>query len=487
VGLNRLPIQGPFGGVVLSRDPVDLSPSEAQIAESVTVDEYGRLAKRRGTNRFNTGLPLGVRGARELFFWGERQVVMASYEGQIHKLPTTTGGSGTQLYTGTASKIWRFAAMRNSLNDERVWAVDGPADPPKKWDGAAGTVSDWLGSPPRGIVLAVWQNRMIIANDETYVDRLWFSPVGDPEGAYGFIDLRSRGAAAESDAIFGLVPLGENLIVLKQDSIWQVYDPVSFANRRLGEPGMTFVDAFDLFDNRVYYFSRGGVWSTDGAVAPRLESDNISPYLDDRVGSVDYTTQIPARIHGSPRDGRLYLIVPTSSTASMLWEARPRESYQRPDGETVIPWWKHPGLNPVAMCEIVENVTGNPQSVTLLSTDDDSEVLRLFPPGVYDDRGVPISSRWVTGWRGIQTEEPRERLRRVNFVHEGPVTVKVYKDLDLSVAKFQRSYPSAGKSFNRARPETRGHYHAVELADASFGPGWTIEALEVVYRGGKEH
>jgi hypothetical protein len=125
------------------------------------------------------------------------------------------------------------------------------------------------------------------------------------------------------------------------------------------------------------------------------------------------------------------------------------------------------------------------------------------------DDGAAITAMWRSGWRGIQEEEPYERIRRVNVVLEGQIELEVYKDFEetASFSKLLNVAPPGldplwdggiwedGGIWNvsneialvRARPETRGRYHAVGLVDSGFVGDWTVHTIELALRGGKEH
>jgi hypothetical protein len=117
-----------------------------------------------------------------------------------------------------------------------------------------------------------------------------------------------------------------------------------------------------------------------------------------------------------------------------------------------------------------------------------NKAFRYFDPAATDDNGVQILSHWQSAWIGIQEHEPKERLRRLNLQLVGDVHVDVLTDFStIPAAGFNVTGGVAGYRFARVRPETRGRYHSVKLSSVVGGIPFSLNAIELVIRGGKEH
>jgi hypothetical protein len=135
-----------------------------------------------------------------------------------------------------------------------------------------------------------------------------------------------------------------------------------------------------------------------------------------------------------------------------------------------------------------------------------AKIQRLFT-GINDD-GAAIDSHYFTSWRGLLTEEPIERLRRLNVEKSGSLTIDVFQDLNTNVPVFSKRLdatadpdplwdggvwdggvwdPQYTTTFERVRPEARGRYHALKYRNNVLNRTWTVYTTEVALRGGKEH
>jgi hypothetical protein len=116
------------------------------------------------------------------------------------------------------------------------------------------------------------------------------------------------------------------------------------------------------------------------------------------------------------------------------------------------------------------------------------------------DEGAHIEAHWQSAWIGIQSEEPFERLRRLNVELSGDAFVDVFKDFESEPA-FTQLLPQEGERkeyneptgaglayrFTRVRPEVRGRFHAVRFRSDAEGLPFLINTAEMAVRGGKEH
>lgn len=498
MGLQRFPLSDFVGGVNLQDGPFDLGPNEAQNARNIVLSQRGALSERAGKTRFDSsGFPSAKRAefTRNWYQSGTR-LLMASIDGTIYKF--STSGAATSVFAGTAAKVWDFEAMLNVSNSPRLWAMNG-TDNPKKYDGT--TVSDWANSPPNGTMMRVWRNRMLIAGVAGSPQRLFYSDVGDPESpvtTYGtnWVDIRS--SEDDDDPITWLEVQQEYAVVFKKRSVWVVYDPVAFNNRRIGGPGCE--DRFQSAEllGKIYYLARDGIYSVDGSGPPRYESRKLGPLF---ASSVNMASISKARL-APTRDRRLLVAVPTGADNDLLLEYVPDLGGWRKQGKIVEPPWMIHDFK----CSSLATFRPVNTDVVIAGASDAAKLHTLFA-GTNDD-GVAIDAYWFGPWNRFLSEEPLERLRRLNVEKSGDCTVECYTDLNGSAPVFTASIPApvvadplwdggtwdggvweAGSAthFKRVRPECHGRYHAIKFRNNQLDKTFTIYAVEAAIRGGKEH
>lgn len=503
LGLQRFPISDFAGGLNTSSSPFELEPNEAQDLLNVTLSPRGALSQRAGKTQFDTaGFP-GTKRVEHSRNWypndGNRYLI-CSIDGDIYSCDT--GGVLTSRFDGTAGKVWCFEAMQDSAGADYLWAMNG-TDTPKKFT-TGFVASDWADSPPNGTMIRVWRNRMIVSGVAANPQRLFYSNTGDPESpaaSFGdnWIDIRT--SDDDLDPITWLEILGDTLLVFKKRSVYAIYDPVSFSFRRIGSPGCEDRFQSAVVGGNAYFFARDGVYATQG-INVSYESDAINNWFPDHL---NFAHLSKARMAAS-RDRRLYLAVPTEASYNdRLLELLPDlRARIRPQGRPVItsgPWVIHD-------LPVASMATFRPVNVdVLIGADANASKLHTLFEGT-DDDGVAISSFWLTSWKSIVSEEPFERLRRVNLMQSGRVRVDIYSDLDILVSKWSATKetvedadtlwdgglwdggtwdPRYSTQLLRHRPERRGRYHAVKFSNNELDKSFAIYAAELVVRGGKEH
>lgn len=501
MGLQRIPVGDFSGGVNYKDSPFELDPDEARDALNVTLLQRGVIAQRAGTTRLDTsGYPAAnfTDHVRPWYF-STTKLLMASIGGDVWSM--TQGGVLTKRFESAASTpVWCFESSVTSANVNQLWMMNGN-DPPQKWDGAAALTSAWAGTPPAGTMCRVWNNRMIIAGVAATPQRLFFSAIGDPETpitGYGTNWVDIKGTEDDTDPITWIEVCGPYLLVFKKNSVWKVYDSTTFANVRLGGPGCE--DRFQSCVNEgiCYYFNRSGVWSTNGVSAPKFESEVIEPWFQ---ANLNYANLARVRMCAS-KDRRVFLSVPVGVSAmpNRLLELVPHLASQRSDGRNRAPWLIHD----IAMSALAVFRPANTDEL-VGGGSAAGQIYRLFQ-GTSDD-GNAISSFWKSGWRPFLSEEPFERVRRVNVELGGQITFDLYQEFaeapvfsatlisnvdpdpfwDGGVWDGGTWDPIVSVALKRARPEKRGRYHSFGVRNADLNKTFTIYAMEFVIRGGKEH
>lgn len=509
--LQRVPINNFRGGLNTRDGPFDLQPNESPDLKNVTISNLvGQLQVRKGLDQFDDGSMLASSPADNMIqvvLGSTTRAIMLSMNGKIYSCDMS--GALTLLHTGTVNTVWAFAQYPDATGVDKVWCVNG-VDTPQKWDGVAGSTSNWTattGSLPNGNVVRVYGNRLWIANATAAPQRLYFSPFGDPEAttaAYGFIDL--RGPEDELDSIQDLAELGTRLYVFKRESVWIINDPTTLANRRLGRPGVAGRFMVTEMNGKLYWFNAQGLWSTAGVVIA-YESGSINNWFPDNLNFNSIGT---ARLV-STRDSyqRLYLAVATHDDQhpSHLIEIVPNINFRRIGGRRylLLPAFFIHNIGIRTFCNV--NVLGNGPWTIVGSGSNVNKLYTVFSGN--DDDGDPIDAYWKSSWMSIQGEEPFERIRRINVELFGDAIVDIFKDFNPSpdfsaelanpIESSDITWdigvwddggiwdPPSAYRFARLRPESRGRFHQVGFRTVTGGTPFLINVAELAIRGGKEH
>lgn len=498
MGLQRFPFGDFRGGLNTKTNPADLQPNEAQSLLNVILTARGAMEQRFGKTRFDSsGFPATKRlEYAKPWYFGSTRLLLGTIDGSIYS--STTGGAFTERFNGTDGTLWAIETAVDSTNSARAWFVNG-VDNPKKWDGSAGSVSDWANSPPNGTCLLMWKNRMIVAGVAATPQRVFFSDVGNPESPasqYGTNWIDFRAGEDDFDPVVDLALLGDQLVVLKKSSVWVVYDPVTFSNRRVGAPGPNARFQTDELMGRLYFVNQDGIWSTNGVNAPRLESNDIQDQFYDVV---NFSVIDKARVCCT-REGRVFVAIATggSSVNNRIFEQFLGMAEQV--GKIKAPWLIHD--YPCSSLVVFRPVAAN---VLLAGDSGAAKVHQLFN-GTNDD-GVAIAAHWQGGWRSLIAEEPFERIRRLNVEMEGRLQLDLMQDFG-TTPKFTAVLettvdadqlwdggnwepgiwdPVASTRLMRARPEARGRYHSVRISNNVLNKRFVVLGGEFSLRGGKEH
>lgn len=498
MGLQRHPFKNYTGGVNLRDGPVNLESNEAQDALNMQLTLRGALRQRKGKTQFDvSGFPAGKR-AEHLRNWynGPTNFLIASIDGDIFSFSTT--GAGTSRFVGTDGSVWVFEDAEDGFAANQLWAMNG-VDAAQKWDGASASTSAWGGPPPAGSMCRVWRNKMVVSGVASTPQRVLFSNIGDPEvfTPTDWIDIKTT--EDDLDPVTWIDILEDLLIVFKRRSVWAVFDPTNFANRRIGTPGCESRFQSVEFGGRVYYLARDGVYSTNGTDT-RLESDLITPIFteDLNMAHIDKSRMM------ATRDRRILVAVPTGAALSpdLMLEYVPELASRRSDtGETTAPWVFH--SYPVSSMCTFRPVNDD---IVIAGAGDDEKLHQLFN-GTNDD-GAAIDASYFGSWRSIFPEEPFERVRRINVMHTGQLDVELFSDLDNSSPAFSGSIsapvpedplwdggqweggvwdPASATVLSRVRPEVRAQYHAVRFRNNVLDKTFEVYSAEMAIRGGKEH
>lgn len=428
------------------------------------------------------------------WYSGANRLQVLSQNGKLRSL-NSSAGTLTLLFTGTAGTTWGIEQMEYSAPvKDSLWMMNG-TDVAKKWDGT--TFANWAGKPPKGNMLRVWKNMMIVSGVAAFPQRVFFSDVGNPEspedetnGGYGdrWIDIRT--SEDDLDPVTWLEVLDDVLLVFKKKSVNAIYDPSTFSFQRIANVGCENRFQSCVVEDRAYFVNRGGVYSVTAQGALRYESLNIEPMFKGTgppgLEGIDLNLLASSGRMSALPNGRVYLACTPKGSLANKWllEAYPRlrGALGREDPRT--PWVKHSFSKRLitslatyrAKDEEVDKIIAGLTDVA----GKNAELVRLFEGT--KDGAEPIEWLWRSGFKSLISEEPFERIRRVNLLMRGKLTARmlggsVGNDFELE---------SNEEELKEFAPESRGRYHALELRETGV-TDTSIYKGEFVLRGGKEH
>lgn len=434
------------------------------------------------------------------WYVGAIRNLMMSCNGVVKRLK---GGETViqELFAGTAGTTWCFEQMEYNPGTgfkDSLWMMNG-TDAAKKWDGT--TFANWEGKPPKGTMLRVWKNRMIVSGVAAFPQRVFFSEPGDPQkpedetnGGYGnnWIDIRT--SEDDIDPVTWMEVLDDVLLIFKKRSVNAIYDSTTFSFQRIANVGCEGRFQSCVLDERAYFCNRSGVYSVTAQGALRYESLNVEPLFKGTgpagLEAIDLNLLATSGRMCALPNGRIYLACTPKGSQANRWLL---ECYPRLRGEVEgdrTPWVKHSFAKRCikSMCsyrtkdEEVDRVAAGLTNEAGASP----ELAYLFE-GLRD--GIePIDWQWITGYKSLLAEEPFERVRRVDVLMKGRVKITMLVDGKEKIPP-NSTKESTTEKLVRVRPEVRGRYHAVNLSDTGIDPPTQsfVYKGELVLRGGKEH
>jgi hypothetical protein len=499
VGLQRIPLNDFRGGVNLRSGPFDLERNEAQDALNMSLTFRGALFQRAGKTRFDNGSMPATKRAEYMRPWytdSGLTWLLASVDGTIYSV--SAAGAFTSRFAGTAGSVWCFEQATDSVGADRLWAMNG-VDAAKKWDGVAAGTSAWGGTPPAGSMIRLWKNRMIVSGVAATPQRVFYSDIANPESfpAASWIDVKTTDD--DLDPVTWLEVVGDSLLIFKRRSVWEVVDNAFGSVRRLGAIGCESRFQSVESGGRAYFFTRNGVYSVSPSQEPTEETANIQPWFPENLS---FTSLAKARM-AATRDDRILLAVPTgaSTVNDKLVEIHSWLRPQTPANTLGPPACMFHDLPVASMCIFRPAFEDK-----LIGADSKATKLHYLFDGTNDD-GTAISSFWFSSWQKFISEEPIERVRRLNVMLAGSCVAELYEDFS-TAPEFTHVVtnttdadplwdggvwdggvwnPENPVNLKRTRPESRGRYHAVKLKNSILNNSFTVYAIEFAIRGGKEH
>jgi hypothetical protein len=274
-----------FYGVDYSVPPQELSQSALADAQNIVVNNSGLPQPRGGSVKYNST----TLGSRITSFFEHRSGAstrnqLISYGTKIASYNSGTGefvDRNTGLTSGKMFQWVNFAGKAIGVNE-------GSNNPQYFTD--TSTYGDLDGSPPKGLTIAEWANRVWFGGDSTNVALLTGTHLNDPTSVTtsGATDGVSQTVGDSKDPITGLFPFFDIMLIGKRNNIYKIY----------GDPP---TDATELSIKPLYSKQSDNVGFTSQWAITQVGNDII--FLDgydikslrgiQEYGDVEYTSIIP--------------------------------------------------------------------------------------------------------------------------------------------------------------------------------------------------
>lgn len=206
------------GGLNTTSESWQLQENEIPYSRNMVISKKGSISSSYGFTKSGSSGTSGILGLFPYYLNATRYLVrMYGTQVEYSTAPVAASPTWNNIETLGATG-GRFAAVQyNSI----LWYSDGVNDF-RSWNGTAVTT---YGSAPKGNIMVSWRASCWMAGVSANPSTLYNSAVDD------FTNWASSGAGSttvnkqDGEAITGLVPLGDTLIVFKERSIWKVsYD-----------------------------------------------------------------------------------------------------------------------------------------------------------------------------------------------------------------------------------------------------------------------
>lgn len=411
-------------------------------------------------------------------------------DGSVDRVVQSTGVSTNVAGTDAVGVPDVVVSQDSALTTYYAYVLrpNGSAQTSLKVNIGAGTNVTWPGAPPQGACAISWKTMMVIGQGS----RVRFSALANPDSwpANSFVDIKTLDDAL--DDIVGFEILGEDLLVFKRRSTWMIFDPVSFDNRRLFSVGVANRKCITRLEDRVYWASLEGFYSTDGTEF-KYESIKLG------VMSTIWQPGANAGMIASP-NGTIVVCDGGGLTVGYS---------QFRDAAGVMPWYS---CRDTGYARIKCMVWANSDFSGASGTSDDPSFNGVVC-GLWDSNGANTNSLGVgigvSGAAGGSSSahegsvavksiiqlptfhnsqvEEFSRMRRLSIYGHGTLgttgvaAVEVYAD-NAGAPTFTQAGAAFVKEFLRYRPEVRGRTFNVIIRSDGTATDFEIHAVEAQFR-----
>jgi len=208
-----------FLGVDYSTAPHELPQFALADAKNIVPDAAGLPTGRGGSAKLN-GTSLGSRVTSfHEFRSGSTRNQLCSYSTKMAYYSSATGNFVDSITGLTDDKMFQWVNFAG-----KAIGVNEGSDSPQYW-ADSDTYGDLAGSPPKGLTIAEWSNRVWFGGDSTNVALLTGSNINDPT-TYGTggtaIERVSQTIGDSKDPITGLFGFFDMLLVGKRNNLYKV-------------------------------------------------------------------------------------------------------------------------------------------------------------------------------------------------------------------------------------------------------------------------
>lgn len=339
------------GGQNDSSQPDQLKDNECVLIQNGITDAIGYLEKRAGSAYVGdvsatagkvTGLADYVTDAGTAF----------ELRTKLTKLQYNNAGTWTDLSSAFTTTLDTWMTQANN----KMYILNG-TDNTFSYDGS--TVTDLGASYPKGKYAAWWKNYFFICGDAAigatgYKSRVFFSNLGTPDTMTTGTDYFDVGKS-DGQAITGIWPLGEYLVIFKRKSIylmtganpdaWKLSASVNNIVNIANGIGCVSAKSIVQVGNDLWFMSDDGIRSIrkneQGAIPLMgLVSSNINGTIDS-INKSAYN-----KICGTFFEDKVYMAIPTgtSTTNNVVMVANTRITLDNPTNPH--PWFTYTGWTP---------------------------------------------------------------------------------------------------------------------------------------------
>ena len=208
-------------GVDFSMPPHELPDIALADSQNIVPNESGLPEGRGGSVKLNsTSLGSRITSLHE-FRSGSTRNQLCSHTTKIAYYNSGTGEFVTSITGLTTGKLLQWVNFAG-----KAIAVNEGSDVPQYWTDSS-TYGDLAGSPPTGLTIADWSNRVWFGGDASQVARLTGSSVNDPTDYTGAAatatDAIQQTVGDSGDAITGLFGFFDWLLIGKRNNIYKLF------------------------------------------------------------------------------------------------------------------------------------------------------------------------------------------------------------------------------------------------------------------------
>lgn len=286
-----------FLGVDYSVPPVELFDVALADGKNVLINDSGLIVPRKGSVKLNnTSLASRITSFFE-HATGTTRTKLCSYSTKVAVYSSATGEFADEITGLTSDKMLQWVNFQG-----KSICVNEGSDAPQYYN-ASGSGA-LAGSPPTGLTVAVWANRLWFGGDSTNVGDLHGSTINDPTDWTGAAatatDAGTFTVGDQNEQITGLFPYFDNLLVGKLNNIYRVVSSDT-SKPTTDITGLAIQPLYSKFGDNVGFTSPWAITQVGNDVIFLDGYDIKSISGIQEYGDVEYTSII-AHVRGYLKD-----------------------------------------------------------------------------------------------------------------------------------------------------------------------------------------